>query len=231
MNIRKLGALMTVLGGCSFGMRGLDPAWDGIQEPVCADSYAPVVIDGFAATVLAAVVAQPLPEGTPPLEPSIVLGALGLSLIYTVSAARGATVYRACRRARADFQVRDALAGSNAKPGGPPGSLPAPGAPAAPGAQVASTTSAVQATPGVRSGYFCTSSHLRPELGVCLRERATCERARTIISALDSEDCAPRSVAWCFEAVGTPRCFATMHVCEAHMARATAVSSVCADRP
>lgn len=233
--IHKLAMLMVVLSGCSFGMHGIDPNWDRQQEPECTDSYAPVIIDGMMASVTATALSEIAEQGYP-LEDSIVAGAIIISLVYTVSALTGVSKYNGCRVARADWHAREAIRASKAKaePNATSSSAPRPRAaassPAAPNSQISSTTSARQPTPTVSQGYYCTSSSSQAELNVCVRGRTACEHARKTLALPDIEDCAPRSIAWCFDIEGKPRCFGTQHACEL-TATATAVASPCTTRP
>jgi len=230
-NILKLGALMVVLGSCSLGsMRGVDPKWDGKQEPNCTDTYVPVALDGFAAAVISGTVVEVSEATEYSLDTSVVVGAVAVSLLYIVSARVGASRYKECRVAKADWYVHEAISARNEHANDALSSVSAPRSPDAPSAPLGSTTSAQQATTTVGPGYFCTTSLSRTELARCTRERATCERAQRVLTAPDGEGCAPRRSAWCFDIDGDLRCFATRRACEAQGAAAGAASSACTER-
>lgn len=222
--IWTLGTLAMMFCGCSFGMRGVDPKWDGKQEPVCFESYAPVIVDALTASSIAGVLAQGTPEGQPPLDGSIVAGGILISLLYTVSASVGASKYSECRVAKADWYVREAIRESSAK------ADVASSSPATPSSQLASTPPIQQAATANSTGYFCTSSRSRPDSEICRRERTACERARAAIAARGSEECTPRNVAWCFDTDRKPRCFTTRQTCKAQIATTTAASGACTAR-
>jgi hypothetical protein len=103
-----------VLAGCSFGMRGVDPSWDRTQEPACTDSYIPVAVDGLTASLISGVVSQNEKEGKYPLDTSVIVASILVSLVYTVSAVNGARKYNECRVARADWHAREAIRVGNA---------------------------------------------------------------------------------------------------------------------
>jgi hypothetical protein len=198
-----MGALMLALGGCSvLVMRGVAPGADGAQEPECSESHVPIYVDGFTASFLAAVAAE-LPTMEPPVPGSFVMGTVLASLVYTVSAVSGASKYKECRRARADWHAREAIRESGA------------------------STDIEQSA---AAGYFCTSSPSRPELHPCARERGACEHVRKTLALPDGEACAPRELAWCLDIHGAPRCFGTQYACEEQGA-ASAAPRACTERP
>lgn len=223
----KQGILMMALGNCSFAMRGVDPAWDHKQSPECADSYAPIVVDGLTASFLASVTAELAQDSEIQVDPSILLGAAAISFIYTVSAGVGASTYNECRVARADWYTHEALEKSHAQAGVAPGTSAVPNAMDSP---LASMTSAQQTTAAVPVGYFCTQSPSRPTLTICRHERAACEHARELLAVSDSQICAPRTSVWCFKMDGKPRCFATQQACETKMAASPTASGTCTER-
>jgi hypothetical protein len=90
-------------------MQGPDPDWDGRKKPDCSESYAPVMIDGITATVLSSAAVQVNADEKIAAPVEVVLGMFALSLIYTVSAARGAHEYVSCRNATAGWRVDEAL--------------------------------------------------------------------------------------------------------------------------
>ncbi len=218
MTCQAVRALVGTLGvlwmmtGCSLAMRGVDPQQSPQEEPVCADSYLPVMVDASTSTVISGTLAQLLQDGSVPLDNSVVFGGVAVSLMYTVSAIIGASKYRACRHARADWYARQAIAKLRASaPAGSPiedGGLGPLRAPA----------------------YFCMRSSTRTALNICVRGREACEHARRLFAARDGEVCEPRDVAWCFDLGGEARCFETQDVCEPHRARQPEASSACSER-
>jgi hypothetical protein len=204
----KLGVPLVLLCSCSLAMTGVDPAWDGKREPVCTDSYVPAVIDGMTASVIASSVVQLASDDTVALDERFVAGGIVLALLYTTSAAIGVSRYKACRVARADWQTRDAIRDARLAANGADAGAIVPPAP----------------------GYYCTRSATRANLTLCVRRRAACAHAREVLAILDGEDCAPQSVAWCFDVVGTPRCFARPDSCEAMLAKAPDATSDCTER-
>jgi hypothetical protein len=227
-------ALVMMLASCSFGMRGVDPSWDRTKEPDCTDSYIPVVVDGMTASVVSGVVAQNQKEGKYPLDTSVVVASLLVSLVYTASAVNGARKYNECRLVKADWYAREAIRVGNADAEARSRSAPNP--PAAPNSsivappQVASTTSALQATTTAVPGFFCTSTPPPAESNICMRDHAACEHARKSLNITDGEDCVPRSIAWCFDGDGQRRCFATQRACEVQVEKSVAVSIACVER-
>jgi hypothetical protein len=231
--IFKLSVLIMTLGSCSFGMRGVDPAWDGKQEPVCADSYTPVVLDISAATSLASVAVAAFSFGekiqTDVLE-QMGLGSIIVALLYTASAHNGASKYRKCRLAWAWWHAHEAIKESRE----PDLKLSSPAAPilsVTSSPQPTSTTSTWQATTTIPHGYYCVTSSERAWVKVCVRERAACEHVRKIFEARGSEACARREIAWCFGIDGKPRCFETQDACKVQLETVTTASSLCTEQP
>jgi hypothetical protein len=210
MIIPKLGVLLVMLGGCSLvAMRGVDPNWDGVQEPKCSEGYAPVYVDGFLASTVAGVAVELAQADVPTDEDNtiipIVAATVLVSLIFTGSAATGVSRYRECRKAKAGLYVREALGDSQLK---------------------------VDIEPTVpREGYFCTYSPSLPELHLCVREYAGCEHARAALAIPDGEACVSRKLAWCFDINGTSRCLGTQYACEERSAASVAGSRACTERP
>jgi hypothetical protein len=199
----RLGVLMMALGGCSpLLMRGVQPDWDGEQEPECSDSHLPIYVDGFMASLAASYAAE-IAGSELSGAGTVMAGAVVTSLLFTASAFSGASKYKECRKIRADWHARQAI-------------------------NELGPSSAVE--PAAASGYFCTSSPSRPELHACMREHATCEKVRKTLALPDSEGCAPRDMAWCFDMYGAPRCSGTQYACEAQGA-ASAAPSACTKRP
>jgi hypothetical protein len=227
MNMHKLIALLALLGSCSFGMSGVDPKWDGTREPNCTDTYTPVAVDGFAAAMISGTLVEVSKDY--PVDTSVVVGAVAVSLLYMVSARVGASRYKECRLAKADWYVREAIRARNEHADDALRSVSAPRSSELPSVPLGSTTSAQQATKTVGTGYFCTSSLARTEATMCVRERATCARAQRVLTAPDGEGCARRRSAWCFEIGGDLRCFATRPACQAQ-ASAGGGSSACTER-
>jgi len=227
MNKNKLIVLLALLGSCSFGMSGVDPKWDGTREPNCTDNYVPVAVDGLAGVAISAALAEMSKEY--PLDTSVVVGAVAVSLLYIVSAKVGASRYKECRVAKADWYVREAISARNEHADDALRSVSAPQSSDVPSVPLASTTSAQQTTKTVGTGYFCTRSLSRTELTMCMRERSTCARAQRVLTAPDGEGCARRRSAWCFEIGGDLRCFATWPACEAQ-ASAGGGASACTER-
>jgi hypothetical protein len=97
----------TVLGGCALGMQGVDPNWDGKQEPQCADSYELVVVDGMVATGVSALVSDSVK--TEAHSDHVHLLGAAIAFAYAISATLGAGTYTECRQARAEWHVREAL--------------------------------------------------------------------------------------------------------------------------
>jgi hypothetical protein len=240
--IHRLGALLMILSGCSLAMRGVDPAWDKKQEPICSDSYAPVAVDGLTASAVIGLVSELAKEPDIKLDTSIVVGAVAVSLLYTVSAGVGASRYNDCRVARAEWYANEAIreigVPADDEPSAPSvadaPSAPsprAPGTPRASSAPAVAMTSAKPATATVSEGYFCTRAPSHPGLVTCRRGLAACQQARELLATPDSGDCIPRKSVWCFIAADRSRCFTTQHTCEAQMATGTTASSPCAERP
>lgn len=193
-NVCRLGALMMVLGGCSLVvMRGADSKRDRPAEPVCSESLVPIYVDGFTASFTAGMAAELAQlELEPPVPESVLAGFVITSLLFTVSAVSGASMYKSCRRAKADWYASEAIRESGV------------------------------GKPDAASGYFCTSSPSRAELHPCARERAACEQLRAAIALPDRQACAPRDRAWCFDVNATTRCFGTQYACEEQAAAAAA---------
>lgn len=237
--LHPLGALLMILSGCSLAMRGVDPAWDKKQEPICSDSYAPVVVDGLTASTITGVVARLAQEPDIKLDPPIVVGAVVLSLLYTVSAGVGASRYKECRVARADWYASEAIREIGVPADDEPSAPDAPSAPSVAGATSphassappVAMASAKPATATVSEGYFCTRAPSRPGLVTCRRGLAACQQARDLLATPDSGDCIPRKSVWCFIAADRSRCFTTQHTCEAQLATAATASRPCTERP
>jgi hypothetical protein len=228
--IRKLAALTMVLGGCSFGMKGVDPQWDGKQEPVCADSSTPVIMDGLAAVALSSGFKYAVQSGLYTPDTPVTAGVIATSLLYSLGAWVGRSRYKECRLVKADWHVREAIRESSAHADLALNSVAAPGSPGAPSPPLASSTPAALATTAAARGYFCTSSLSRSESTTCMRERAACERAQKILTAPEGDACAPHQVAWCFDLDGDPQCFATRRACEVQIATDGVASRTCTER-
>jgi hypothetical protein len=174
--IRKLAVLMMVFGGCSFGMRGVDPEWDRKQEPVCTDSYVPVFVDGFVSTIIASTTAQVAADSEVPLDASVVVGAIGISLLYTVGALVGVSKYNECRLAKAEWYASEAIRESSAKADVAPSS-PAARSPAAPSSPAALDSPSALGSPAARSARL-VSTTVPP--GVLLHELTLASRVESM---------------------------------------------------
>jgi hypothetical protein len=100
--------MLGVFGGCSFFMSGVDPNWDRKHEPKCTKSYTTVIVDGLVAVTAAEIVRQQY-SSEPSLPDELIPVSLGASLVYTASAWVGATKYKNCRKARAEWHVSEAI--------------------------------------------------------------------------------------------------------------------------
>jgi hypothetical protein len=195
-----LAALMA-LGGCSFGMRGPDPEWDGKQLPSCSDDHATVVLDGVMSGLVAATMAALPRANGPDIDGSVLLGGIGISVAYLAGALVGHSRYKSCRLVRADWYIREAIRKANAK-------------------------SPVDVET-LGEGYFCTNARARPDLNVCLHERKMCMHARPAPGLRDGGECIPHRFAWCFTLDGKPRCFAAETACKDHSAAMHPQASTC----
>jgi hypothetical protein len=229
--IHRLVVLMVLLGGCSLTMRGVDPGWDHHEEPQCTESHTPVVVDGATASGLAGFAVNVATDDTLPMDlkvPAVGISAV-LALVYTASAATGASKYKSCRSARAEWHANEAILESRARSAaaGEPPTKPN-GAPGARSASTSNTRESGSAGAPSPTGYFCASSTTRDDESLCMRERTACELAQ---QALGLPDCMPRKIAWCFDLDGSPQCFGSPRACEAQLATATSVSRPCTERP
>lgn len=85
-------------------------------------------------------------------------------------------------------------------------------------AKLPPTPVAPPVTPATPRGFFCTSSASVPTSTLCTREKADCERARTLsVGAVpDMSACALQETAFCSSATGgEPRCAPTVDACNA----------------
>jgi len=195
-------------------MRGPDPAWDHKQKPDCSDSYAPVVVDSLTASASASLAAQLAFDDKVQTPVEVPLAAVGVALLYTVSARIGAGLYTDCRNATAEWHAFEAIRQRDATVAAARARETGPGSPGA---------------PVPRTAFFCNVS-ATPALEICAGDRAVCEHARRVVSRRDSDGCVARDTAWCFGVDDATRCFATRPGCEAQLTRASAISSACTER-
>lgn len=199
--------LMMALGGCAIiTMRGVDSKWDGTRELECSESYAPVYVDGYLASLAAGATVE-LARSDPFLRARDLRmkagGAVLTSLLFTISASIGASRYKECRQANAKLYIRDALSKHRSR---------------------------LEVKPAGARGYFCTYAPSLPELYTCVRERDACEDVRKALAIPDGEACASHQLAWCFDITDTSRCFGTQHACEERRADLTGAGA-CTQRP
>lgn len=206
-------ALIIVFGGCSFGMRGVDPSWDGASDPDCTSTHVPVLIDAATAIATSSIVAELVGTDPPLVEPAVLIAGAAASLLYTISAVQGSAKYKACRQATASWQVREAVRSRVASRTG----------------KQPSRTPLQRDWPEV-AGYYCTRSASRVELSTCALDRAACEQARVGFPAADGLPCALRRSAWCFHGQGAWRCFASDQMCEARREAAAVGAIQCVER-
>ncbi|HET7499646.1 MAG TPA: hypothetical protein VFK02_01540 [Kofleriaceae bacterium] len=216
--LQTFAALM-ILGGCSLAMRGPASAMEGKEAPECTENYVPVIVDGMTAAALTSTLLEPTQDDVLPLDKTVLLAAGAIATAYAVSSLLGARTYKACRLARADWYVHEAIqqaAVKRATADWPP-------------ANVARRMSAGGLTTSTHEGYYCVASKSRPELSICTRQRSDCLHARAGLAVTDSEDCLPRPTAWCFAVKGQSRCFTTQHACDIQSMAAATTTDTCVE--
>jgi hypothetical protein len=231
---QPVAALVLMVGSCSFGMRGVDPDWDGKQQPDCTDTYVPVLVDGFVATIVSSATAEV--ARTAPIDGRLIAASIAISLVYSASALVGSRRYRSCRTLRAEWHVREAISAKNNQVDSKT-RAGHPSRPTLPTTSRASSNSQTEAMSSHRptradgfEQYFCTKSRSQSDLDVCLRGRSACEEARRAVLVPDSEECKPYGAVWCFDTAGEPICFTAQSTCEVRLARATGASGPCTMR-
>lgn len=100
----------------------------------------------------------------------------------------------------------------------PPAAPTLPARPVSPAVPVAPPTTATVASEGV---FFCTSSSTKDSVGLCSRDRAACEHARTVLASPSDDMSECRLAAYCFSYHSAEiehhlvRCGTTMERCDA----------------
>jgi hypothetical protein len=151
--MRLMAMLVGLLGACSFGMRGVDPKWDGTREPECDQRVGPPIADGVIAAGLAVGAVNALILNSQAMTETdrdatnIVAGAFAATaVLFLISSSYGAGRRSTCIAAKRQWEARNptvAPAAVATSPGRAPAGAPAPSAPApgtpAPGAPAPGT--------------------------------------------------------------------------------------------
>lgn len=130
--------LVGLLGACSFGMRGVDPKWDGTQEPECDQRVGPPIADGVIAAGLAGgavnalILSSQAMTDTDSDAAKLVAGAFAATaVVFLISSSHGAGRRNTCIAAKRQWQDRNpttAPAAVAPRPGRALAGAPAPSA-------------------------------------------------------------------------------------------------------
>jgi hypothetical protein len=212
--MRHVVWVLGLLCACSFGMKGVQPDWDGASEPECTSDQAPVILDAIAAGLSLGIGVAAGDESVAandaghPNRTADVMAISGfvLALGFTVSAIVGESTYKECKNAKAEWRLGGAI-GAGVARGNREGAKP-------------EHKPKVEATPAVAAprGFFCSSSPSNAAVSFCVRDKAECERTRDVsLDALpDLATCALTESAWCFEG----HCSTTKEACDGKRTRA-----------
>ena len=102
MRARLLAWPALAVVGCSFGIQGVDPKWDGKTEPVC--SSAAVTVDRVLGVSLLIAAAATLGQNRDEVSAAVSAPFAGLGMLYWFSAFRGAQRVSECQRVRAQWR-------------------------------------------------------------------------------------------------------------------------------
>jgi len=209
--LKLLAVVVVVLAcGCSATITRVDPKWDGISDPVCGTSYAPVAVDAIVSgggLGLAWAASEDKTSSMDGTRAVILLGA-ALAVLFGISGIAGEESVHSCRTAKTAWKTTSAALAAKA---------------AADEKRAQVTAPAAQAVP---RGWFCSSSPTVRGASLCARDRSECERARgaAMGGVPDLEACTLLEIAWCFE---RDRCAPTEAACTAQ--RAASAAQTCAE--
>jgi hypothetical protein len=119
----RCAAALALLGACSFATQSAEPRWDGRSEPPeCSDTS--VTFDRAAGAGLGIAGVTTI-TSNPSNEANVWVGgvAIGLGLVYWLSAASGSKAYATCQMARMRWSYSNAIKARD--PGSAPASAPA----------------------------------------------------------------------------------------------------------
>jgi len=88
--------------GCSFGIQGVDPKWDGKTEPVC--SRAAVAVDRLIGASLLIAASATFGQNRNEIGAAVSAPIFGLGMLYELSALHGARRVSECQMVRAQWR-------------------------------------------------------------------------------------------------------------------------------
>ena len=215
--MRKTACAVLLLGGCSFGMKTLDPEWNGSKKPDCDASYGPMLVDALLTAGFAAGSTIAAESGNEELA----FGAAIVALGFAIGGYVGESNADECSSAIAHHVVGTQIAK----------------------AQIAEERRVDRAAEPVKApapkleprGFYCTASSATTA-GSCARAKADCERARDILASAadDLSACTLVETAQCFAASSMQRCFPSAESCASAQAKVSesskaGVSGTCSE--
>lgn len=216
------GVLCVAVSACSFGMKPIEPNWDGSTEPDCSDDPAPVIGDAIVAGLslgLAAAAADDANASNSSASAGLAVGGAVVGLGFAVSGLVGESTYKSCKEAKAQWRIGGAIGrASNAqRPAGDDRTVD--DEPVRPRRK--------KKAPVQPRGFYCSASAESPDVGFCVREKSECLRLRdvTIAAVEDLSECTLVESAWCFG----KRCASTQEACRAELQRAQSDESDCVE--
>lgn len=90
------------LTGCSFGMQGVSPTWDGKTEPSCSSTA--VMMDRLVGASLLVAASATFAQNSNELGAAVTVPIAGIGVLYEVAASYGARRVAECQRARAQWR-------------------------------------------------------------------------------------------------------------------------------
>lgn len=209
--VKKLVAALAALSACSFGVKSVDPKWDGTEEPECSDSWAPVIGDGLMAGVGLGVASA----GADAESDIAVLGGVAVGLVFAISGIVGESAIGDCKAAKAQWRVGGAIgraSRANAVPEEDDDAVARRQA-----RERRATEQKRREEERAPRGFYCATSATVDAAGLCAREKSDCVRARgSVVAAVpDLSECALAEGAWCYDSGGASWCAPTSAACDA----------------
>lgn len=237
------GVLSLSVAACSFGMKRVEPDWDGSTEPECSDDPAPVIGDAIIAGLtlgVAAAAADDANKSNSSGSAGIAIGAAFVGLGFAVSGLVGEGTYKSCKEAKAQWRIGGAIGrASNAQHGDEAraeqfarehpevAEKPTAREEAIARDDAARLKKASVTAPVTPRGFYCASSPTNAAVGFCAHEKATCEQTHDLLTgaAPDLGKCTLVESAWCFG----DRCAPTQDACRDMLSRAGGSEIDCAE--
>lgn len=219
------GVLCIAVSACSFGMKRVDPNWDGSVEPECTDDPTLAIGDAIIAGIslgVGAAAADDANASNSSGAAGVAVAGLFVGLGFVVSAIVGESTYKSCKEAKAQWRIGGAI-GRASVANSSDEQRAKRFAKEHPEVEVAVPA---QPAPPPR-GFYCASSPTNTKVGFCAREKSTCEQTRDLLmgAAPDLAVCTLVERAWCFN----DRCAPTQDDCRSMLARSGSTDLDCAE--